>query len=279
MRLNRFLQAFFSILFIQIVAFINVPAQVVAEFGSYEITLDEFEHAYSKNVGGWENAVKQDKSEYNNFLDLYVKFRMKLRDAQVRAYDKDTDLMGELKDYQRQVGVSYLLEKKVNEPGIKQLYDRRKEEFRVSHIMIRPDTLGDEAAKNKAQAILDSIKNGHPFENMAIIYSDDKFSGVNGGDIYYITAGLLPFEFEDPMYTLKSGEVYPEVVKTQFGYHLIKVTVRQHRFPKIKASHILIGYHDRSGNIDSAAAKMRADSVLIQLNAGASFEELVEKVL
>jgi len=277
MRFNRFIQAFLLILSIQIVAFTNIHAQVVAEFGSYEIGLDEFEHAYAKNVGGWENAMKQDMSDYKNFLDLYVKFRMKLRDAQVRAYDKDTGLMNELKDYQRQVGVSYIIEKKINEPGIKQLYDRRKEEFRVSHIMIRPDTLGDEGARKKAQAILDSIKNGHIFENMAIINSDDKFSGINGGDIYYITAGLLPYEFEDPMYTLKAGEIYPDVVKTRFGYHLIKVTERQHRFPKIQASHILIGYHDKNGNIDSLAAKMRADSVLAQLKEGASFEELVAK--
>jgi len=275
MRLNRFIQTFLLILFVQIVAFVNIPAQVVAEFGSYDITLDEFEHAYAKNVGGWENALKQEVSDYKNFLDLYVKFRMKLRDAQVRAYDQDTNLMNELKDYQRQVGVSYIIEKKINEPGIKQLYDRRKEEFRVSHIMIRPDTLGDEGARKKAQAILDSIKNGHIFENMAIIHSDDKFSGVNGGDIYYITAGLLPYEFEDPMYTLKPGEIYSDVVKTRFGYHLIKVTERQHRFPKIKASHILIGYNNKDGQIDSAAAKNRADSVIAKLNAGASFEELV----
>jgi len=277
MRLNSFINTFHLILFIQIAAFISIPAQVVAEFGSYEINLDEFEHAYAKNVGGWENAMKQDITDYKNFLDLYVKFRMKLRDAQVRAYDKDTDLMNELKDYQRQVGVSYLIEKKINEPGIRQLYDRRKEEFRVSHIMIRPDSLGDEAARKEAQAILDSIKNGYIFENMAIIHSDDKFSGINGGDIYYITAGLLPYEFEDPMYTLKAGEIYPDVVKTRFGYHLIKVTERQHRFPKIQASHILIGYHNAEGNIDTAAAKIKADSILAALNAGASFEELVAK--
>jgi peptidyl-prolyl cis-trans isomerase SurA len=272
MHLNRFIQAFLSILFIQIVAFTNISAQVVAEFGRYEIGLDEFEHAYAKNVGGWENAMKQDISEYKNFLDLYVKFRMKLRDAQVRAYDQDTDLMSELKDYQRQVGVSYLIEKKINEPGIKQLYDRRKEEFRVSHIMIRPDTLGDEGARMKAQAILDSIKNGHIFENMAIIHSDDKFSGIVGGDIYYITAGLLPYEFEDPMYTLNAGEIYQDLVKTRFGYHLIKVTERHHRIPKIQASHILIGYHDEEGNIDTTAAKLKAESVLAELNAGASFD-------
>ena len=277
MRLNRFLQTFLIFLSVQLITVVSITAQTVAEFGKYEITLDEFEHAYAKNVGGWENAMNQSMDDHKNFLDLYVNFKMKLRDSQVRAYDQDADLMNELKDYQRQVGVSYILEKQINEPGIKQLYERRKEEFRVSHIMIRPDTLGDDGARKKAQAILDSIKNGHIFENMAIIHSDDKFSGINGGDIYYITAGLLPYEFEDPMYTLKAGEVFPDVVKTRFGYHLIKVTERQHRFPKIQASHILIGFHNEEGNIDSAAAKNKADQVMAELKAGASFEELVEK--
>ena len=261
-----------------LVFFYNVFAQeVVAEFGKYDITLDEFEHAYAKNVGGWENAVNQDISEYKNFLDLYVKFRMKLRDAKVRAYDRDEALMKELKDYQKQVGVSYIVEKKINEPGIKQLYERRKEEFRVSHIMVRPDTLGDEGALKKAQTILDSIKSGASFEEMAAKYSDDKFSGPNGGDIYFITAGLLPYEFEDPMYTLNAGEVYNDVVKTRFGYHLIKVTVRQHRYPKIQASHILITYHNSEGKVDSASAEATADSVLTELKSGVSFEDLVKK--
>lgn len=278
MQLNCLFKLSLFIFSFQIISFLNVYAQeVVAEFGKYEISLDEFEHAYAKNVGGWENAMKQDISDYKNFLDLYVNFRMKLRDAQVRAYDKDPELMKELKDYQKQVGVSYIIEKKINEPGVKQLYDRRKEEFRVSHIMIRPDSSGDEAAQKKAQAILDSIQNGASFEEMAAKYSDDKFSGPNGGDIYYITAGLLPYEFEDAVYTLKAGEVYPGVVKTRFGYHLIKVTVRQHRYPKIKASHILITYQNAEGKIDSAAAKATADSILAELKAGSSFEDMVKK--
>jgi peptidyl-prolyl cis-trans isomerase SurA len=78
------------------------------------------------------------------------------------------------------------------------------------------------------------------------------------------------------MYTLKSGEVYPGVIKTRFGYHLIKVTERQHRYPKIKASHILINYNNEEGQIDSASAKATADSVMAELKAGIPFEELVQ---
>ena len=271
------IRTFLVILFIQIIAFTNIKAQEVAEFGQYEISLDEFEHAYAKNLGGWDIAAKQSIEDYKKFLDLYVNFRMKLRDAYVRGYNQDEDLMNELKDYQKQVGVSYILEKWIVEPGVKQLYERRKDEFRVSHIMIRPDTLGDEAAKMKAQAILDSIKNGASFSEMAKKYSDDKFSAVNGGDIYFITAGLLPYEFEDPMYTLQPGEVYGEVVKTRFGYHIIMVTVKQHRYPKIRASHILVSFHNKDGQIDTLAAKERADSAYTQLLAGAPFEAMVEE--
>lgn len=278
MQLNHFFRSILLITFIQIIFFVNTFAQeVVARFGKYEITLAEFEQAYTKNIGNRDSAMHHSLSDYKNFLDLYVKFKMKLRDAQVRGYDKDSDLMNELKEYQKQVGVSYIIEKKLNEPGIKQLYERRKDEYRVSHIMIRPDTLGDEGARKRAEAILDSIKNGASFEEMAKKYSDDKFSAPIGGDIYYITAGLLPYEFEDALYTLNTGEVYPEAVKTRFGYHLIKASQKQHRYPKIKASHILISYNNSEGKPDTAAAKATLDSVLAELKAGASFEELVKK--
>lgn len=275
MYFSRFIRIFVLILAVQLIAITNIKAQVVAEFGNHEISLNEFEHAYAKNLGGWNIAAKQDMSEYKSFLQLYVNFRMKLRDAFVRGYNQDPDLMNELKDYQKQVGVSYILEKWIIEPGVRQLYDRRKEEYRVSHIMIRPDSLGDEAAKMKAQAILDSIKNGASFSDMAMKYSDDKFSAVNGGDIYFITAGLLPYEFEDPMYTLQAGQVYGEVVKTRFGYHIIMVTVKQHRYPKIRASHILVSFHNKDGQIDTLAAEERADSVYSKLMAGSPFEDLV----
>ncbi|MBT8377798.1 MAG: peptidylprolyl isomerase [Ignavibacteria bacterium] len=267
----------FLILFITLVSIPAFPQEVVAEYGKYKITLEEFENSYSKNAGGWDKAAEDSVTDYESFLDLYLKFKMKLRDAQVRGYDKDEDLMNELNDYQKQVGVSYILEKDLNDPGLRRLYDRRKEELRVSHIMIRPDTLSDEEASQKAASMLDSIKNGASFEKTAEIFSDDKFSATSGGDIYFVTAGLLPYEFEDAMYELQEGEVYPEPVKTQYGYHLIKVTKRQPRIPKIRARHILISYMNEDGELDSAAAKSTADSVLALINEGQDFDALVKR--
>jgi peptidyl-prolyl cis-trans isomerase SurA len=250
---------------------------ILGEFGKYKITLEEFEYAYAKNVGGWETAREDSFSQYKDFLDLYMNFRMKLRNAQVRSFDTDPELQKELEDYQRQVGKSYIIEKYIIQPGVEEVYENRKEELRVSHIMIRPGEDGDEAAFEKVSAILDSIKNGASFEEMAEKHSDDQFSGPKGGDIYFITAGLLPYEFDKAMYTLQAGEVYPEPVKTNYGYHLIKITERQLRTPKIKASHILISYFDAKGEVDSAAAYLTADSVLAKLSDGETFESLVEQ--
>ena len=159
-------------------------SDVVSKFGKYKINLDEFENAYTKNVGSVENAENSSLQDYYDFMDLYVKFKMKLRDAQVGGYTTDTELEDELTNYQKQVGVSYLIEKEIIEPGIKNLYERRKEELRVSHLMIRPDSTGIEGAMAKAAPILDSIKNGASFEEMVKKYSQDQFSAPSGGDIF-----------------------------------------------------------------------------------------------
>ena len=250
---------------------------IVAEFCNQKITLDEFEYAYAKNVGGWDVAEKDSLQQYKNFLDLYVKFRMKLRDGWVRGFDTEPALQDELHNYQKEVGKSYIIEKQIIQPGIEQLYNRRKEELRISHIMIKPVKGDDNASLEKAQAILDSINNGASFEEMAKKYSDDKFSGPKGGDIYYVTAGLLPYKFEDAMYTLQAGEIYPEPVQTKYGYHLIKCTARQPRTPKIRASHILISYFNDDSKVDSAAAEQIADTVLAKIKNGESFEKLAGK--
>ena len=267
----------FSFLLLLIACSPEQSEVIVAEYGKYKISIDEFENAYAKNVGGVENAENSSLQDYHDFTDLYVKFKMKLRDAEVRGYTTDPELEDELTSYQKQVGVSYLIEKEIIEPGLKELYENRKEELRVSHLMIRPDSMGIEGALAKAAPILDSIKNGASFEEMVKKYSQDQFSAPSGGDIFYVTAGLLPLSFDKAMYKTNAGEVYPEVVETRYGAHLIKITERVPRIPKIKASHILISYFNPAGEMDSAAALITVDSLIADLKAGVDFEELVAK--
>ena len=250
---------------------------VVAKFDDQQIKMNEFEKMYAKNSGNYEAAKDDSLSQLKNFLDLYVNFRMKLRDAFVRGYDSNPELNQELKDYKKKVGVSYILEKQILEPGLKNLYDKRKYELRVSHLMIRPDSTGAVAAKELAQAILDSIKNGADFTTMVKKYSDDNYSKNLGGDIYYVTAGLLPPEFEDAAYATPVDSVYPSVVHTRYGYHIIKVTDKRERIPQIRASHILVNFNNPQGKVDTAYALAKIDTVMQKLKAGEDFAKLAEE--
>lgn len=250
---------------------------VIAEYNNAKITMDEFEKAYTKNVGSLEAAIDDSFENYKNFAELYTNFRMKLDDAILRGYQNDPALNDELQTYKKQVGSSYILEKYLVEPNIKKLYEKRKTEIRASHIMIRPDSTGEIAARNKTQAILDSIKAGHSFESMVQKHTQDNFSKPKDGDIFYFTAGQLPFEFEDAAYKTPKDSVYPEVVKTRFGYHIIKVTDIRPRVPKIRASHILVSFMNNNGTVDSAAAYATMDSVLAEIKAGKDFGEVAKR--
>lgn len=252
---------------------------VIAKYDDEKLTMAEFEKAYAKNVGGYDRAKSDNFENYKNFADLYVNFKMKLLDAKERGYDKDTNLINELMDYKKKVGSSYIQEKYLVEPNVKELYERRKEEIRASHLMIRPEQVGsDEEALKLAQALLDSILNhGKSFEELTKVHSQDYFSKDKEGDIFYFTAGQLPYEFEDACYKAPVGKVYPEVVKTKFGYHIIKVTERKPRIPKIQAAHILVSYMNKDGVVDSAAAKAKIEEVATRLKNGEDFAELAKE--
>ncbi len=252
---------------------------VVAEFGENEITLGEFEKAYAKNVGGFEAAKNDSLENYKKFLDLYVTYKMKLRNAFVRDYQNDEELMAELNDYKEKVGVSYIEEKKIIIPGMKKFYNQRGEEVRVSHIMFKATPNSDKAEK-LANAILDSIKNGKSFEEMVKKYSEDNFSKTKGGDIYWFTAGQIIPSFEFAAYSTQAGEVYPEVVKTKYGYHILKVTDKHLRKYKVRAKHILIKSNERAGNmVDAIPGEkplVKIKRILDEIKAGADFDSLAK---
>lgn len=252
---------------------------VVGEFTDSQITMAEFEKAYTKNAGSLEKAENDSYDDYKNFAELYINFKMKLRDARIRGYNQDESLKDELDEYKRKVGASYILEKDLVEPALKKVYDQRKTEVRASHLMLRPTPERDEAqSKELANTLLDSIKNGlATFEELVQRHSDDQFSKPKDGDIFYFTAAQLPVEFEQAAYNTPVGEVYPEVVQTRFGSHIIKVTDRKERVPKISASHILAGYTNENGEVDSAAALEKINLVMQKLKDGEDFAELAKQ--
>lgn len=257
---------------------------VLSKFGDREIKMGEFETVYAKNAGSVEQAKADSLSKLKGFLDLYTYFQMKLRDAEVRGYHKDPNLNNELIDYKKKVGVTYILEKQLIDPNIKKFYERRKQEIRLSHIWIKPDTsqnasprLTDDEAKKLADELLSRIKKGENYDSVCAKYSADRNSKNLGGDIYYITAGLLTPEFDEVAYNTPVGTVAPEVLHTRWGYHIVKVTDKRERTPQIRASHIMAGFTAETGSTDTAAAKAKIDSAYAALKQGKDFAEVAKQ--
>ncbi len=192
--------------------------------------------------------------------------------------------MKEVNEYRDQLANTLYKEKTIIEPNLKRLYERGKWEYRVSHIMFTPVKGKEEETLTLANAVLDSIKNGADFAEMANKYSQDKYSKDKGGDVYYITAGQLPLNLENAIYSTKEGRIYPKVVKSEFGYHIIKVTEIRERRPQIRVSHILIRpqTEEKESNKkdveeETEKAKQTADSVYQMLKTGADFAKMAEK--
>ncbi|WDE00881.1 SurA N-terminal domain-containing protein [Thalassomonas actiniarum] len=100
---------------------------------------------------------------------------------------------------------------------------RTVEQRRLAHILVE---FGDDeaAAESKAEAVLARIKQGEDFAELAKTQSDDTFSGENGGDLDWIEPGVMDEEFDKSAFALAEIGTVSEIVKTSFGYHIIKLT-------------------------------------------------------
>jgi peptidyl-prolyl cis-trans isomerase D len=116
----------------------------------------------------------------------------------------------------------------ISDDEIQQYYEtnqdlyRSEEERRVAHILVTTKNRSDEEALAKIQALAKRIKSGEDFAEVAKSESED-FSAENGGDLGFAGRGVMDAEFEKAMFALEKVGDVSGVVKTEFGYHLIKL--------------------------------------------------------
>jgi peptidyl-prolyl cis-trans isomerase SurA len=252
---------------------------VLAKIGTYDLTLDEFERQFIRNNGGEAAAVRSSREERLEFLDLLIKYRLKVHEARSKGFDKDAEIIRELEEYRNSLAIPYFTERALIDPKIRELHDLQQEEVRAAHILIRVanDSLGipdSAAAMAKAVEVLRKAKDGADFAALAVEHSDDRGTSERGGDLLYFSAGMTVPAFDKAVYSMKTpGEIYPEPVRTMFGYHVVKLLERRPARGELQVSHILVRI-DPENPTDTAAAYEKAVAIRDSLSKGRLFSDL-----
>lgn len=239
------------------------------------VLADEFIYLYEKNHKGRPDEFTAEKvSEY---LDLYIKFKLKVEEARHRGMDTTTKFKKEFMGYKEALRKPYLPDNSLIDSLTQLTYKRMTEEVKAAHILIRlqpdaspADTL---AAFKKISDIKKRIDAGEDFGTLAVSLSEDPSAKTNEGNLGYFTAMQMVYPFESGAYTTPIGQV-SNPIRTRFGYHLIKVADRRKAIGEVEVSHLLIRIGKDRNN---EKAKKQIFEVYDRLQGGMKWDDLCKQ--
>lgn len=237
-----------------------------------EVPVEEFIYLYNKNHQSQPEFYTKEKVQ--EYLDLFVNFKLKVEEARTRGYDTTVNFLKEFNGYKEELRRPYLPEGKMLDSLVRMTYNRLKEEVKASHILINvgPDASPEDTLKayNRVMDIKSRIAKGEDFGNLATSLSEDPSARSNKGNLGYFTAMQMVYPFETAAYTGKPGDVVGPV-RTRFGYHLVKVEDRKPARGEVEVSHIMIR---TGGDRDENASRNLIFEIYDQLKGGVVWEEL-----
>ncbi|MDD2336064.1 MAG: peptidylprolyl isomerase [Geobacteraceae bacterium] len=198
---------------------------ILAEVNGIAITTQDFKNEVDR-LPAYLKPMVQSPEGKKELLDSMVVREIILEQAKKDGVDKSKDVADRLEDLRKRLIVETYLKKKVEQEAqisdadLKKFYDENKDKFktgeqvRASHILVKTE--------KEAQDILAQLKSGANFEDLAKKYSTDA-TAAKGGDLGWFSKGAMVPEFDKVVFGLKEGQL-SGIVKTQFGYHIIKVT-------------------------------------------------------
>lgn len=253
----------------------NPNDPVIFTVENVPVTVSEFKYIYQKTNGAKADFSRNSLEEY---LDLYTKFKLKVRRARDMKLDTIESLREELAGYRRQLSDSYLTDREVTDKLVRQYYDFMQYDVSLSHILITAQGNDTIAAYGRIKEAKKQLDAGKTFEEVAKSYSEDKNNNANGGFIGFLNNTMLPqgfYAFELAMYQTGVGK-YSDIVRTPYGYHILKINEQRPARGEVEAAHILI--RTNKDGVEQPDAKNRIDSIYKVLQGGGKFEDLAARL-
>ncbi len=246
-------------------------AQEVVTFGNEKVSLDEFTSVFYKN----NNKTEITKEYLDNYMDLFINFKLKVTQASELGLDTLATFTTELDGYRKQLAKPYLKNKEFDQNMLLEAYERMQSDIKASHILINlneKSTVKEEKeALAKIMAIRDEINSGKiTFAAAAKKYSDDKSALKNEGNLGYFTAFMMVYNFETVAYNTEVGKI-SNPVKTKYGYHLINVVDKRKASGQVKVAHIMFKTGEGADKVKLDEAENKINHVAELLEKGESF--------
>ena len=253
-----------------------ITAQNILSINDNNISLEEFKNVFYKN-----NNTEITKEYLDEYIDLFINFKLKVKEAESLQMDTIPAFISELDGYRKQLIKPYLKNQEFDDKLILEAYERMQYDIRASHILIKLNEKATQKEKenayNKALKIREDILSKKiSFSAAAKKYSDDKSAILNNGDLGYFTTFRMVYEVESAAYNTVMGNISTPVL-TKFGYHLVKVTDKRSSVGQVKVAHIMFKTGEGVNENKIKIAKQKIDEISIKLKSGEDFSDLAEK--
>ena len=264
------------VLFVVCLLATQLFSQTLFTYGPYAVSKDEFLRAYNKN----KTPVTDIAQSLKEYLELYARFKLKVKTAQVQKLDTLQQLKYDLQNFRSQVAEGYMNDEKGLNALVGEAIQRSQKDIHLLHFyvginskMSTADTLKAYRALNEMAGELKESKTG--YSEIAEKISG-KYMEVKGEDLGYITVLSLPYGIENLVYNLKPGAI-TKLYRTKSALHLFKNEDERKSAGKWKIAQILLSIPPNVSGPELKAIEIKADSIYKLLIAGADFALLAKQ--
>jgi peptidyl-prolyl cis-trans isomerase SurA len=251
-------------------------SQTLFTYGNDSVSVKDFLQAYNKN-----NTSVKTPQAVQQYLDLYIASRLKIKEALMRRYDTLPQLIADIDNLRSQILPTYEKDTEALNKLTDEAMTRSQKDIHIAHIFIGyADIMGKKdtaKAKQRATEAYTLLKSGKAFKEVALQYSDDTASQASGGSLGYITAFTLPYELENLAYTTAPNQV-SKIYGSKAGFHIFKNLGERKALGRIKAAQILIAFPPDAGTTQKKELKKLIDSIYNRLLKGDDFGKLAAQL-
>jgi len=266
----------FLLLFTLSLSFSSLFSQTLFTYGNNAVSKEEFLRAYNKN----KTATTDKEKALREYLDLYLKFKLKVKAARDAKLDTLPHLTSDLQNFRSQIEETYMTNDNALNELVDEAFIHSKKDLHVIHFFTPLAAAVQAADSVKAakamQKVYSNLAAGKKdYEKLATDASENTIK-VKVSDIGYITAFSVPYEYEKIIFGLKNGTP-SKTYRSKNGLHVFKVIDERTGMGKWKIAQILLAMPPGDALVNNKLLQQKADSIYIKLQAGADFAAMANQ--